>query len=208
VMPIPWSQLLRRPAIWAAILTLFCGNWGLYFLLAWLPSYFRDVQGVSITAAGLFAAAPWIGYFVFNNLVASLGDAALKRGADITRTRKTVLFSAFLLAAVFLLVARDATSAVSAMLLLFCSAGALGAASSAYSPNFLELLPGRGAGFIAFGNTIATVPGIVGVATTGWIVDRTGSYTAAFALAAAVILAGAIFYLAFGSGRPIQTRAP
>jgi ACS family sodium-dependent inorganic phosphate cotransporter len=194
---------LRTPAIWAAILALFCGNWGLYFLLAWLPSYFRDVQDVSITAAGLFSAAPWIGYFIFNNLIASVGDAALRRGADITRTRKTVLFGSFLLAAVFLIAARDATSATAAMLLLFGSAGALGAASSAYSPNFLELLPGRGATFIAFGNTIATLPGIIGVATTGWIVDQTGSYTAAFALAAAVVLAGGAFYLAFGSGRPV-----
>ncbi len=202
--PVPWCRLIRAPAVWAAIIALFCGNWGLYFLLSWLPSYFRETQGVSIAAAGMFAAAPWIGYFVFGNVVASIGDAALKRGANVTRVRKSVLFLSFLAAAIFFYWAKDARSATAALILLFCSAGALAGASAAYSANFFELLPGRGALFIAVGNTIATIPGIVGVATTGWIVDETGSYTAAFLLAALITLGGGLFYLRFGSGDAVM----
>ena len=45
---IPWRQLLTRRRISAIFIALFCGNWGLYFLLSWLPSYFRGAQGLSI----------------------------------------------------------------------------------------------------------------------------------------------------------------
>ena len=42
---------------------------------------------------------------------------------------------------------------------------------------------------------------VVGVFITGWLVDRTGSYTAPFVMTAGISLAGAVFYLVFGSGR-------
>jgi len=48
---------------------------------------------------------------------------------------------------------------------------------------------------------VATVPGIVGVAVTGWLVQRTGAYSAPFFLTAAVGVAGALVFLKFGSGR-------
>ena len=52
-------------------------------------------------------------------------------------------------------------------------------------------------------NTAGTVPGIIGVALTGWLVDTTGTYSAAFALAAGVNIFGAIVWLAFASGERI-----
>ena len=52
-------------------------------------------------------------------------------------------------------------------------------------------------------NTAGTIPGIVGVFVTGWLIDLTGSFSAPFALAAAINLFGAIVWLAFGSGRRV-----
>ncbi len=49
-------------------------------------------------------------------------------------------------------------------------------------------------------NTVATLPGIVGVFVTGWLVDRTGTFVAPFLLTAAISVTGALFYLIFGSG--------
>src|SRR5579862_2247812 len=94
-----WSTLLRSRAVWAAIVALFCGNWGLFFLLAWLPSYFRDVQGLGIASAGLFSAAPWGSYLVFGNLASIVSDAATSRGADGTTVRKAVVLVTFAVAA-------------------------------------------------------------------------------------------------------------
>jgi ACS family sodium-dependent inorganic phosphate cotransporter len=50
---------------------------------------------------------------------------------------------------------------------------------------------------------MATVPGIVGVAATGRLVEITGTYDAAFAMTAGVSGAGAIAYLLLFDARPL-----
>jgi ACS family sodium-dependent inorganic phosphate cotransporter len=50
-------------------------------------------------------------------------------------------------------------------------------------------------------NTAGTIPGIVGVAVTGWLIDLTGSYDAPLALAAAVSFVGAIVWFFFATGK-------
>jgi ACS family sodium-dependent inorganic phosphate cotransporter len=49
-------------------------------------------------------------------------------------------------------------------------------------------------------NTIATIPGIIGVAAAGLIVQTTKSFSAVFYLIAAVYFVGMIFYLRWASG--------
>jgi len=39
-----------------------------------MPSYFRDVQGLSIANSGLFSAAPWLTMFATGNLAGSVAD--------------------------------------------------------------------------------------------------------------------------------------
>ncbi|OAO95584.1 PHT4 [Arabidopsis thaliana] len=38
---IPWKSFFQSPAVWAMIYTHFCGSWGHYTCLSWLPTYFR-----------------------------------------------------------------------------------------------------------------------------------------------------------------------
>ena len=52
-------------------------------------------------------------------------------------------------------------------------------------------------------NTAGTVPGVVGIAITGWLVDATGTYTTAFALAAGVNIFGAVVWLLFGTAKKV-----
>jgi len=56
---------------------------------------------------------------------------------------------------------------------------------------------------LGFSNTFATIPGIVGVAITGWLVDVTGTYNSAFILTAAVSGVGALVYALFFNARPL-----
>src|SRR6185312_10543112 len=53
-------SLLTRSPVWAIFVAHFCNNWGLYLLIAWLPSYFREAMGLSFANAGVYAAAPWL----------------------------------------------------------------------------------------------------------------------------------------------------
>jgi len=50
----------------------------------------------------------------------------------------------------------------------------------------------RAAGrWVGIQNCLANIAGIIGPAVTGWIVDKTGSFNAAFALASLIVIAGA-----------------
>ena len=55
---VPLRRLLLRWPVLAVVTGQFASGWTLNVLLSWLPSYFRDVQSLSIGDAGLFSAAP------------------------------------------------------------------------------------------------------------------------------------------------------
>jgi ACS family sodium-dependent inorganic phosphate cotransporter len=103
----------------------------------------------------------------------------------------------------FLLAIREAQSPATALVLMCAAIGALGCAWSGFAPGFLDVAPRHGAVLFGFSNTFATIPGIVGVAATGWLVDVTGTYSAAFVLTAAVSAAGALIFGFLFDARPI-----
>jgi ACS family sodium-dependent inorganic phosphate cotransporter len=203
VPPPPAWKLLRRRAVWAYVAAHFATTWTLYVLVSWLPSYFRDVQGMSIGGAGLVSAAPWVAMFVVSNAAGDWADAMLRRGVSLTSTRKRLQAIALFGSAALLLGARGAHSPWTALALLCGAAGALGCAWSGFAPNPLDIAPRHAAVLAGMSNTIATIPGIVGVAATGWLVEVTGTYAAAFLMTAAVSAAGAVAYLILFDARPL-----
>ncbi len=201
--PVPWRRLLLRPSSLAFMIAHFCTTWCLYVLLSWLPSYFREVQGLSIVNAGLFSAAPWLTMFIVTLAAGSISDRMIGRGVSVTTTRKLMQCSGLIGSAVFLVATRNVHSATVALVLLCGAMGALGFAWSGYAPNALDLAPKYAALLFGLSNTIATVPGIVGVTATGWLVDVTGTYSAPFALTASISVVGAVVYALFFNARPL-----
>ncbi len=201
--PVPWRRLLLRAPLWAAVSAHFASIWTLYVLLSWLPSYFREAHGVSLANAGLYSAAPWLAMFAVTTLAAPVSDRLVRRGVSVTFVRKLMQCSGLALSAVLLLAARDVESPASALLVLCGATGALGLTWLGYAPGLIDLAPRHSALLMGFSNTIATLPGIVGVAVTGWLVDITGSYAAPFALTATVSLVGAIVFAGLFRSRPL-----
>ena len=66
--------------------------------------------------------------------------------------------------------------------------------------NHLDVAPTYAGILMGISNTIATIPGIIGVAATGLIVQATRSFSAVFFLIAAVYGLGMFFYLRWASG--------
>jgi MFS transporter, ACS family, solute carrier family 17 (sodium-dependent inorganic phosphate cotransporter), other len=133
--------------------------------------------------------------FAVGNLAGPMADSMVKRGVNVTAIRKLMQCGALIVSAGLLLALHEAHSPVVALALLCGAAGALACTSAGYMPLYLDVAPRDGAVLFAFGNMFATVPGIVGVMITGWLVDFTGTYFAAFVVTATVSALGA---LAFG----------
>jgi len=198
---IPWRRIGRTPAVWAIVVNHFCHNWSLYVLLAWLPSYFKTTFGVSLTNAGLLAAAPWLTNFAMANIAGALADRLINSGRSTTFVRRLMQASGLLGAGLFLLLVQAAGSPAIGMLLMCGATGTLALCFAGFSPNAFDIAPRYADVIWGISNTFATIPGIVGVAVTGWLVERTGTYTAPFVVTAAIAAVGALVFLKLGSGR-------
>ncbi|MBM4195237.1 MAG: ACS family MFS transporter [Gemmatimonadetes bacterium] len=197
---IPWGKLVSTPAVWAIVVAHFCSNWSLYVLLAWLPSYFKSAFGVSLANAGILSAAPWAAYFVMANVGGVWADRLMARGRSRTSVRKQMQLTALLGASLFLGLLPLAPSAAAGTALMFGACGTLAFCLSGFGANPFDVAPRYADVVWGISNTMGTMPGIFGVAITGWLVDRTGSFTAPLLLTVAVSLAGAAFYAVFASG--------
>ena len=87
-----------------------------------------------------------------------------------------------------------------AVALLTLAASANGIGTAAFGVNHLDVAPTYAGILMGISNTIATIPGIIGVAATGLIVQTTQSFSAVFYLIAAVYAVGMFFYLRWASG--------
>ena len=200
---IPWKELLSHRSVLVIFINHFCTNWGLYMMLAWLPSYFRDVQSLSVTSAGFYAAAPWLTMFVMTNIAGWAADRLRARGNSITFVRKLMQSAGLAGSAVFFLLALQADTPLSALTVMCGALAFIALTFSGYVPNFIDIAPRYADVLVGISNTFATIPGIVGVALTGWLLDQTGSYAGVFMTVAAVQVIGAILWLVYATGEKI-----
>jgi MFS transporter, ACS family, solute carrier family 17 (sodium-dependent inorganic phosphate cotransporter), other len=200
VARIPWRRLLSLPSLWAIVVAIFCFSWSFYVLLAWLPSYLKSTFGVSLMNAGILSAGPWIASFLMANVAGYLADRLLRAGRSATFVRKLMQTSALCVGGVLLMQLPTAPSVTAAMVYTCFASGALAFSLAGYAPNAFDIAPRHADVIWGISNTVATLPGIFGVYLTGWLVDRTGSFSTPFYLTAGVSLFGAVFYLVFASG--------
>jgi ACS family sodium-dependent inorganic phosphate cotransporter len=197
---VPWRAIADEPAVWAIVLAHFCSNFGFNILLLWLPTYLNHTFGVKLERVGALSLVPWIATFVVINVGGVAADAMLKRGMRTGTVRKLMQTSAFALGALPLLALPGARSAGAAIALVTFSAAASGFGNSGFGVNHLDVGPTHAGVLMGISNTLATIPGIIGVAAAGFIVQATSSFAAVFYLIAAVYVVGLVGYLAWASG--------
>ena len=197
---IPWREICREPAVWAIVMAHLCNNFGFYILLLWLPSYLDQTFHVPLKDLGVMAVMPYLAAFVVGNCSGWLADALQRRGMRMTAVRKTLQTIAFGLGAAAVCAMPFAHSAVAAVILATVSVGGTAIGMGGWGVNHLDVAPRYAGILMGISNTFATLPGIIGVALTGFIVQATGSYSGVFYLAAAVYLVGLVAYDVWGSG--------
>jgi ACS family sodium-dependent inorganic phosphate cotransporter len=201
--PVPWRALFREPAIWALIYNHFCSNWGFYMLLAWLPSYFNSALGISMSGAGAYSAAPWLTMFIVGIISGVVVDKLFARGVRTIVLRKTFQITGLVGSSIFLVLASQATTAPLAVALMCGALGFLAFTLVGFVPNYLDIAPRYADVLVGITNVLGTLPGIVGIVVTGWLVDKTGSYASAFILAAGIHLSGAVIWALFAKAEPV-----
>ncbi|GAB0497543.1 hypothetical protein MMPV_008878 [Pyropia vietnamensis] len=200
---VPWRALLTSRATWAIFISHFCVTWGYFVLLTWLPTYFNQELGFELSASAFFSVLPWLAMFVCANLGGTIADGLLGRGVSVTTVRKLMQTVGFLGPAAFLTVVAitgDPGAAIAAMTL------ALGLGSFSQSgvyANVSDVAPTYAGVLLGISNTFASLPGIIGVALTGTILEGTGSWNTVFGLAVFFYLFGCTAFNLFATGRRV-----
>ena len=199
-LQVPWARILRSSAVWALVFNHFCSNWGYYVILSWLPRFFADAYGLDLAGVGYASVLPWLSMFAMTNVGAQLADGLLARGRSVEFVRKLMQTLGFLGAAAALL-AIGQVHGVPAAIALMCAALGLGSfALSGFASNHLDIAPRYAGPLMGLSNTAGTLPGVIGVTVTGYILDATGSWALVFGIAAGLYLAGTAVWLAFAKG--------
>ncbi|MGH7923344.1 MAG: ACS family MFS transporter [Candidatus Binatus sp.] len=199
-MRVPWAAIARERAVWAIVVAHFCSNFGFNILLLWMPTYLHHTFSVPLERVGVYSIIPWIATFFTITFSGWLADALIARGLGVGTVRKSMQSAAFTLGATSLLAVPAAHSPTMAVVLLTAAASANGIGSAAFGVNHLDVAPTYAGILMGISNTFATLPGIIGVAATGLIVQATKSFSAAFYLIAAVYAVGMFCYLRWASG--------
>ncbi len=196
----PWKRILRSSAVWALVLNHFCSNWGFYVILSWLPRYFADAHGLDLRGAGYASLLPWLAMFAMTNVGGQLADRLLARGFSVTFVRKLMQSIGFFGAA-GAMVAIGQVHTVPLAIGLMCVALGLGSfALAGFGSNHLDIGPRYAGALMGLSNTAGTLPGVIGVAATGYILEATGSWVMVFGIAAGLYVFGAIVWLVFATG--------
>lgn len=199
---VPWRAFLRSKAVRALMYTHFCNNWFHYTMLAWLPTYFTDTLSVDLMHAAQTALLPPLAGIAASSVAGPAADALIARGVPVATTRKLAQCVAFLVPSACLLAAAAQSPESSNMTVALITA-ALGISSFSLAGLYCthqDLSPKYSSAMLGLTNTSGAIPGILGVAFTGWLYDTTGSWSAAlFYPTIFFLLTGAATYTLLGS---------
>ena len=193
--PLPYLTLLRKRAMWGSSLGQFCSTYSYYFVLTWLPLILVKAYGYSVKEMAQIGAGVYAIHAASSALMGWASDRWIMSGASANRVRKTLLVSGLVGVAIVMMVCASAVSTAAVMLL-----AATAALHGTQTPNIFAIsqtLGGpRAAGqWMGVQNLVGNLAGVVAPMVTGLVVDYTGEFYWAFAIAAGVALLGS---LAFG----------
>ena len=194
-----WKDLLRFRQVRGIVITRFFMDPIWWFYTFWLPTYLVEQRGFTLIKMGLYAAIPFLTSDVGNIFGGWASSFFISRGWEVNRARKTVMVAS---AAVMLL--GIAVPFVSSPLTCVFLISVVTFFYQSWSVNMLTIpsdlvrprlvasvvgLSGMGAGF----------GGIVITYLTGWLVDRTHSFTSPIVLVGLLPLIGvSLLFLAIG----------
>nr|XP_010913348.1 probable anion transporter 6, chloroplastic isoform X2 [Elaeis guineensis]XP_010913349.1 probable anion transporter 6, chloroplastic isoform X2 [Elaeis guineensis] len=97
---VPWKAFFKSPAVWAMIYAHFCGSWGHYTCLSWLPTYFSEELDLNLMEAAWVSILPSLGSILITSIAAPFADNLISSGVETTVVRKICQTIAFMSPAV------------------------------------------------------------------------------------------------------------
>lgn len=204
------APILRRREVLAICAAQYCGSFGLYGLLSWLPTFFTEQYGVPLADLPAVTFVPYILQAGVGILTGAVADNLLAAGWPRRAVRTRLQVAGMLVPAMCLMLAVSPIAAGSSTVGSLCIDFGLAASAltlAGVSANHLDVAPRHAGAVFGAGNTAATLAGLVSVPLTGALLDATGSWALVWGVTAAHYVAGATIFSLWAGVEPIPESA-
>lgn len=202
--PSTLRYLLRQTSVWGLVVTQACLVYTAYLFLTWLPTFLQSTRALSTLNTGYLTATPYMITIVLSVAVAWISDKTLS-SERIRRGDRRYFIAAMAVLSLLIILAPSVTklSELLVVLTLVLTGSTTGAGLNFTLASDLLRNPADVSRVIAITALGGNVFGLIAPIITGYIVAGTGGYDGAFAVAAALLLIGAIATLTM-TRRPIE----
>jgi sugar phosphate permease len=187
-------RLLRQRTVWGVMLTQGSSTYFSYLFLSWLPVYLVQVRGFHLMKAGVYAAIPYMVAVVVVITCGKISDRMLSAESLRRGKRRTVVIFLLLLCPVVALI--NVVQSERAILIVLALAMSFNLTSLTLNlalTNDLIDDPRIAGTVFAMVSTSANLFGLCTPVVTGYIIKATGNFSAAFDLAAIMVILSAVF---------------
>jgi len=193
------ARIFRERSAWGTFIGLFCSNYAWYFLVFWLPNYFREARHYTQQEMSVFGSIPFWGVAAASLFGGWMSDRWIARGESITRVRKFFVAMGLGMATLMLPATMIQNSKLSLTLLTIACLSFGLFSSNVWAVTQTLAGPSASGKWTGLQNGFGNISGVFGPWLTGWLVQQTHSYVAAF-LVTAIFLAGGVVCFLFVVG--------
>lgn len=183
-IPKCWKSLLTHPVLIVNNISYFAFGYMLFFTTLWLPGYFLSQHGLNLKAVGWYLTIPWLAGAVFLKAGGILSDYLFKKTGKNRIARSHLIWGSQLLAGICFMILSFTNSLPMAILFLSLGIGFGLMPQSAFFSTNIDVAKEKAGTAQGITSGCLAFAGIVAPALTGWLVDITGNFQAAFMLLA------------------------
>ena len=182
--PMDWRFVLLHPALIANNIAYFAFGYMLFFATLWLPGYFLREHNLNLKSVGWYLTIPWLVGALFLKAGGIISDYLYKKTGSSRLSRSHLIWSSQLLAAIcFVILSFTHSLGLSIFFLSLALGFGLMPQPAFFSIN-IDVAKERSGAAQGVTSSCLSVAGIIAPVLTGWLIDATGSYQAAFLLLA------------------------
>jgi MFS transporter, ACS family, hexuronate transporter len=192
-----WRFILTHPVLIANNIAYFAFGYMLFFATMWLPGYFISQYGLNLKAVGWYLTIPWLVGALFLKLGGILSDYLHKKTGRNRLARSHIIWGSQLLAAIsFVILSFTDTLGLSILFLSLGIGFGMMPQSAFFSVN-IDVAKERAGSAQGITSGCLSLAGIIAPMITGWLVEITGDFQAAFLLLAGLSLISVLTVIIF-----------
>lgn len=204
---IDWRYILTHPALIANNIAYFAYGYMLFFSTLWLPGYFLTQHGLDLKSVGCYLTIPWLVGAVFLKAGGVISDWLYKKTGKGRIARAHLIWMTQSLAAVFFVALGFTDSLFYSLLFLSLGLGFGQMPQSAFFSTNIDVAKERSGSSQGITSSCLSLAGVIAPVITGWLIDVTGNFKAAFLLLGAITaLAVVVVILFHHPDRPYQVK--